>query len=276
MITLMTASKKQEQSMNILYLANSGVVFRRKNYQVVVDGLFNSDNPFSPPDEAFEQTPEDYIGDFDGETVLAFTHCHSDHFDIEKVERMMRRHSGIRCAYVPGFITNKEKIRRDGLDEMICCFTENEKTIWFGGFYIAFSSTRHIPLSPDESKACCAHCCICIQADGQRWMLAGDAYPDFCTGGIGALVRGNDGVFLNPVFLGKRVWANQLRRESCKVPIYIYHLPDERKDTFLYRQTALRNYDRYMDRDPHLTLLTEPMTNIAAPNYTNYKHNRNY
>jgi L-ascorbate metabolism protein UlaG (beta-lactamase superfamily) len=87
---LAQADTSQSRELNLLYVANEGVLVSSRHEKVLIDALFTRPNPayMAPPAELLERI---FAGDapFDDLNLVLVTHNHPDHFDPAAVGRFL-------------------------------------------------------------------------------------------------------------------------------------------------------------------------------------------
>lgn len=252
--------------LQLLYLANCGLRIRAPGLCIMVDALMTGGGSFG------QLTPEDRRQLMDGEEpfgradLLLFTHGHFDHFSPEDTMEYLRLHPQTRVMLPSEQAGTLSGIESSRIIEMSGAAGAVQLS-FPGGPRVDYVRTGHI------SFAYPGHYCVMISTERTSLLFTADM--DFHElqplANHFSLRGGNDApdvwngrdllVFFNPILLGRKDWAQEAASWHA-AHTYIYHVPPEHLDQYLYRKMALRRFPRYRDLFRSLSLLLEPMTNL--------------
>lgn len=209
--------KFMHKKVKMLYLYNSGIMISYRNEAILIDGLFNDDNPF---DRMPYECREDLLnknGIFKNLKCLLFTHCHKDHYDEKGIEDFISKHKDT-------IIVTPEKVNNELLRSSSGCFK-------VGGFEISFVETGHI----GPGFETCRHYVYKICVGEKKIIVTGD----MDTLNLNTVLErfGTDtSVFLiNPAMLMYEMKTPETTLLNEVSNLYIYHIPSEGKDELGYR-----------------------------------------
>lgn len=227
--------------MELLYLYNCAVLISCENSSILVDGLFNNN--------CFDEMPDECKTDilmkrppFNNVTALLFTHCHADHFDALMQETYTK-------YYPETLVLSPNTIGKDKNGKIEC-----------GEFQIAFLETGHIQTGMEEGK----HFVFQITIEGKKIVFTGDMHPDKLDEVIDSFGSDADAFFINPALLLYEMKCPENTALAEINNIYVYHIPSEEKDDFLYRKATININKKVKETLGDVKLLIGPMVELEV------------
>lgn len=212
-------------TMFIYHISNCGLLIKLAGKNILIDGIFCDENPFNPMRADIEKDIFEGNELFKNLDCILFTHCHKDHFDINKVLEFQRQHPKINIVVPKDSAMNREAfmmVAKKG------CFT-------IGDMKVTYYKTPHMHTGKNDNVD---HASFIFEGDGKRIFVSGDME---LTEGMTEILREYgryDVGVLNPIIIANKKWRERLLRIDMDKK-YIYHIPLEENDTYAYRTVAL-------------------------------------
>ncbi|MGN0732962.1 MAG: MBL fold metallo-hydrolase [Emergencia sp.] len=230
------------------HTSNCGVLLEFKNKKVLFDGIWDDENHFSVkmPDKMRKDilNAREPFNDID---YLIFTHCHTDHFSEAGTIEYLKKNTKTK-AVVPAGLLNCEELN----DRILSI--EGNGVLQLDEIEIGYYNNVHIDFNGLEKDP---HYSYSLTMADKRILIAGDMKP--VVENVDMLEPCNfDAVFLNPVFLGQKDYIDLMLRFNAN-KYYVYHLPVEEYDCFMFRPMAKRNVKRNQESCKDVILLLDEM-----------------
>jgi L-ascorbate metabolism protein UlaG (beta-lactamase superfamily) len=259
-----------QNKMEIVIIANSGILINYKNTKILIDGIYYLDETISgsQEDSASIFTPiskntldkiingVDEFVNLDG---LLFSHFHRDHFHMGKtIECINNNH--IQSILLPDFASQTSK----DIDEVI----ENDKTsllymdlpfgeiaeCWIKDIKIKYFRTIHCGKGLSEVE----HYSFIISCDEKQVYISADA--DFLDGHHYQILSDETISlgFFNPLFFNFKKGRAFLSKINPP-KIIMYHIPFHGDDRFGFRKTSINNASLHKETLPSYEIITKEL-----------------
>lgn len=202
--------------LKITAVCNAGIYLEQDNYGLLIDGICSDYDVFSGTSNALFQQIIEKEACFASLRAAMFTHLHPDHCDIARTDLMLKLQPG--CE----FWLPDEKMPQSGCVRM-------------GPFFVYYYEVPHIPGSIPVTR----HYVFLIRAGRQNIYLAADAETSVP---VHQRILHNhrvDYMFINPTHFAADTLRSYLSGFLPK-RIFVYHLPEESRDSIGYMRKAQR------------------------------------
>lgn len=243
----------------IFFISNCGLIFRTEDCLVMVDGLVRDDNLFTTHDTEMQEYVKGIFKGFDGKRVLAFTHCHNDHFNDTIAGEYMKSGAADRLLLPLDHDNAEECMEMAGANDDIDIVTEDIRIFSFKSLNITYIKTEHVRY---DCYGCANHYSIVIEMDERKYLMLSDTAPGDMDRVSEVVGPEMNAVFITPVLLGKKRWLKSIVDKFPAADYYVYHLPDPKMDQYGYRKLGMDKRRQYMDIIPNLKLLLKRMSYI--------------
>lgn len=250
---------KKDGAKMIFFISNCGLIFRTEDCLVMVDGLVRDDNLFTTHDTGMQEHVKSVFKGFDGMRVLAFTHCHNDHFDDTTTEEYIKTGVADRLLLPRDRDNAVGCMKMAEVDANIDIVTEDIRVFSFKSLNITYIKTEHVPFDGYE---CENHYSIIIEMGGRKCLMLSDTNPGDIERVSEVVGSEMNVVFITPVLLGKKKWLKSIVDNFPVADYYVYHLPDPEIDQYGYRKLGIDKRRQCMDIIPNLKLLLTKMRYI--------------
>ncbi|NLW79025.1 MAG: MBL fold metallo-hydrolase [Ruminococcaceae bacterium] len=262
-----------QEHATITLLANCGVLIRRGNVRILVDGLYSDRNhPFSLVPPALKNSlmaGEKPIGEIN---YVMFTHGHPDHFGIRATSQFLAANK-VRGLLMPTdnsepWMANRTRMMREWLDE-------HPQPVHY--LDLPQGAAQNLKLEPGvevtvfNSGHQGAHLkhnsnyVLLLRLDGINILITGDAY--YSPTMFGRMLEGTpvDAMLINPLFF-QQPKGVQVVNEVVKPRILVlYHLPFADNDKFGTRRMADRQAERHSREAYEIHVLRESLQTVDVP-----------
>lgn len=245
----------------ILFIANCGLLIKSQQAKVLVDGiyllesnagvkkinhdLFQHEDLFNPiPSEILDRIVNG-IEEFQDIDSLLFTHGHRDHFSAKKTRECLEKNS-IGSIFLPNGadpevvavreLAKKSEMR---LFDMNLPFGVKEEQI-VNDISIQYFRTGH----SDKKYSSVEHYGFLISIDDKKIYVSGDA--DYTNDYQRKMLEGEDVTigFFNPLYFNKRIGRDLINDINPK-RVIMYHVPFEKDDKYGLRKMSQKNIGRF-------------------------------
>lgn len=242
--------------LKIYYLSNSGLMLQWGDTKMIIDGLFSRENFFNPFCGELERQVLDKCGICADADYLLFTHGHADHYDYSTARAYMNINERTVIAapeyvfFVGGWVLDDLK------EHKIKGFCDNEDGVCqLGDVNVYYYRTPH--LSYDMTKIG-FHYSFVIDCGGDCVFISGDAILNEM---VMARLQKHErfiAAFFNPLVLhNQKMKTAFLGLEADQK--FIYHLPKEENDRYLYRIAAVQAFEKNKEELGSCRLLLNEM-----------------
>ena len=244
----------------IYHTANAGLLIKTENTAILLDALYQSDNDFDPMSDEVKEKLFEPKGMFTNVDCLLFTHGHYDHYDYQTVRKYIRKYPNTVVAAPEGIYAAGGWTEVDFSSGKIVMFTDNQDgSFKLNDMEIAYYRTPHMGFDFPKFGF---HYSFIVRKENAASFISGDTQ---LTDQLVDVIRSQKNLkaaFFNPIVLQKKK-SRELLRGLDVEHIFIYHLPQEQNDRFLYRESAVYMLSKYENELPNVQLLLKEMEEVS-------------
>lgn len=259
------------QEVKIRLIANSGVYLIYGNLRLMIDGVFDKNPFFSPPDKEVQKAVFGMDSIYRNVDYLIHTHRHADHFCAKYInEYIANNHQTVGVfAPAPGKNPDSYLEDREVLSKVKAYEKLYEINAEFGcfdtyplaeGCSVSYLRSEH--LSEKEFMGV-LHYMVIVKLGNKKIIFAADSAPKEESFLPLYQAENPDAVFVTPLFLADPRGTKILRTLSPKIGV-IYHIPFAPDDATGIRGLANKQLALYKDFPVRITALTEPRRPIQC------------
>jgi L-ascorbate metabolism protein UlaG (beta-lactamase superfamily) len=259
-----------EKPLEIVFIANGGLLIKSRQAKVLVDGVFqlktitekkhNTQN--LDADDIFSSIPDDILGrivngleEFEGIDALLFTHFHKDHFNREKtIECLKKNHIGE--IFLPeGMVSVNKQAEESGTEVVVMRLPFGVKEqIMVKDIRIQYFRASH----SGEQYSQVENYCFLISVDNKNIYISGDA--DFSNDYQYKMLETEDVAvaFFNPLCFHSRSGRDLINRIHPK-RVIMYHVPLVKEDKYAFREISEKVMSTFGDRLPPGDIVSQPL-----------------
>jgi Predicted Zn-dependent hydrolases of the beta-lactamase fold len=252
-------------NLQIKYLANCGLLVKSGKSSVLIDALNNDNSLFDMIDRETERAMIEGTGEWSDITAIAYTHRHDDHFDYGKTLEFMKNHRET-ILLLPTAVGGREK------EDAAISELAGERTVFLGetpgaapsvtagDMKIAYARCEHV------TYYCHYHYCLLISCGDEGVLVTADIDLEYIGDIKKSLLQGMPEKtvgFFNPIAVGRKKWFDAVDDLGLS-KLFIYHVPSEDKDEYMYRKMAISHYERVSRGRSDIVLLGEPLISVRA------------
>ncbi len=221
----------------VIYTANAGVLVSVKDTHILIDGLCKEERLI------YTDTPDDLAHKiifgappFKKIHALLYTHAHPDHFSASMTDALLNNH------HETCLIAGKEVLEKLSADSRKAATSlAHLKEIQYPQLSVHPIKTKHINRARDEVE----HYAYLVKISGVTIFILGDAEPevdnfnevDFSTHSVDLAIAPFPYV---STFRGQRIIRDLIKPKK----MIAIHFPSKEKDTYNYRLSSEKMYDR--------------------------------
>ena len=254
-----------QRKLEILYIANSGVLISSKDKKVLIDGIHATSVPpyFTVPPKYIEKMLSEQ-DPFDDISILFFTHHHTDHFDPDLTNDMLKQNQHMQLigtTSVLNMLATCENYEEALASQIRPISIPRYKSLQMNLRSIAFEITS---LSHDgETYQGVENFSYLIEMRNKLILHVGDAQPaTFNFQNSDMLGKKVDVLIVPFPFIGL-VAGRQIINSMDPQQVIVTHLPDKNQDEGNYLYNTYKVYKKYSAELPKTTFFTKPGQKIS-------------
>ena len=225
----------------------------------MIDGILSDSNWFNKQTHSMKEELKRLFSGFKGRRIMAFTHCHPDHYDDDSVYEYLLE-GYVDTLLLPNNMEYAEKCIAQACYRSEVTIVKGEKSRYhFENPTISFIKTKHVQYAGFENID---HYSVLLTSGDEKHLVLSDMAPENIVYLLD--VTGNDinTIFVNPILLGKKKWLKLIAELLPDTDFYIYHLPDDDMDSYGYKKLVQSNFEDYKKYIKSINLLQDRMSNI--------------
>ncbi len=246
---------------NVLYIANSGVIIQTKDKKVLIDGVHTERcKPYySVSNDVLEKMVLNEAP-YNNIDIILFTHHHPDHFNAEMTVEILKRNKHTQLI---GPKLVMDKIRGTNIYNSI--LDSQLRSVELPRYSNIELRIKDIPfqiinLAHDgEIYSGVDNYAYMFEMKNKVVLHLGDAQPSLFNFESAELILENavDYLFIPFPFIGLAEGREVIKRIAPK-KLFVTHLPDKQYDTTNWLLKTYKVYKKYQSQLPNTELLTKP------------------
>lgn len=221
-----------EENLRIKYFTNCAVLIECGTVKILADGIFSGRQPFNIMDEETEEQMMKGTGDFQDIGYVLVSHCHNDHYNGSKILRFLKNNPQAELIVPENARLDAGRLKDARAEPMFLTGEAGEKkTLDLDAMMMEYMRTDHLTYRYPN------HYIYNIVMGDTNVLLTADMSCDAIDSLSEFTKKKNSVIFLNHILLWHRKWRTQIAALDYS-KIFFYHLPDEERDFYGYRQKA--------------------------------------
>lgn len=221
-----------EEHIKIKYFTNCAVLIECGTVKILADGIFSGKQPFNIMDEETEAQMINGTGDFENIHYVLVSHCHNDHYNGSKILWFLKNNPQAELIVPRNARLDADRLKAACAEpRFLTSEAGQKKTLDLGTMMIEYMRTDHLTYRYPN------HYIYNIIIGDTNVLLTADMSSDAIDVLNRFTKKKNSIIFLNHILLWHRKWRTQIAALDYR-KIFFYHLPDEERDFYGYRQKA--------------------------------------
>ena len=254
-----------QRRLEILYVANSGILISSKDKKVLIDGIHATNVPpyFPVPPRYIEKMLAEQ-DPFDDISILFFTHHHTDHFDPDLTNDMLKQNQHMQLigtSSVLNMLSTCENYDEAYASQIRPISLPRHKSLQMSLRSIPFEVTSLF--HDGETYQSVENFSYLIEIKNKLILHVGDAQPSASNFQSSDMTGKKVDVLIVPFpFIGLAS-GRQIINSMDPQHVIVTHLPDKNQDEGNYLFNTYNVYKKYSSKLPKTTFFTKPGQKIS-------------
>ncbi|MFA0816306.1 MAG: MBL fold metallo-hydrolase [Anaerofustis sp.] len=244
----------------LIYIANSGVCVQFKDKKVMIDGVhIKTPNPYFP---THEKTIEKMLLNkepFHNIDLMLFTHHHTDHFDANATNEILKRNKHIQLVApetVLNMLSASENYNPLLASQIRAVSIPKHKSMQMNLHDIPFEITHLI--HDGETYQGVENYAYMFEIKNKVYLHVGDAQAAMSNFEPTNIFDKHVDVLIVPFpFIGLSA-GRKIIKQIGPQRVIVVHLPNKKQDTMNWLHNTMKVYKKYHDELPPTEFLTKP------------------